>query len=286
MPKHFECRVCRQSFQDYNSFRVHKLANHPAPLEIGDSNSIKKSCPLCETTYNRRDQLFKHHQRHHTVEVGNRVLHQCPDCPVKFSRKKEMLDHWQEIHAAKEVLGYRCYLCLGKNKVYLPTQEALEKHTEEQHLSQADRQDNFGFQETASAFQGLVSTYLHPLQEYSIQERQSIDILERDETLMTNLKQLIQSQIVKTKGGVFNIVLKATYIKYDEQGDIEQRLQGVVLRASNFRIIPQRLPFLDQIIAQRFVQLRQRSIEFEDLSGSNWVLESIDAMIVEFNVST
>ncbi|CAH1115343.1 unnamed protein product [Psylliodes chrysocephalus] len=102
------CEYCDRVFREYEHMEQHRDAKHYYP------------CEHCDYFFNSAEELDEHEDDVHYI-----VLCTDKDCNLRFLTKKAMKQHWNADHY------FPCKYC----NYYWPSQEELDEHDLEEHLT-------------------------------------------------------------------------------------------------------------------------------------------------------
>ena len=111
---YIQCPMCPIKLKDINTFSSHfkKEHNHP--------------CEICEKDFGTSEELVKHIERNHTVDVFK-----CEMCDFESGTKTNIRNHILEVHYTPDVNGnFTCDEC----RYQCNSREQLRKHFDEEHI--------------------------------------------------------------------------------------------------------------------------------------------------------
>ncbi len=273
---------------------VHSKNNNQKYVDSCKMVTHTHTCHLCKLDFISKRLLREHNRSHHVeLDVNGKILHRCV-CGIIFTRRENLLRHWFEEHEQNQINEevHACYLCLGpKNQIpRFATEEELDEHIYNRHFTEENKEDDFkyfGFRLEASAFGGVAQHFIKPLTHLPIEEHISIEQLRGDPNLISNIHDLVV-KLMRERNDIkrpvyITLIIKATYVKYDNEGNVMDRVTGIPHPSNRIYAFLQMLHILVDKIHSAFDEIRERSEEFENIRGSNWSMECVDAIMLRFS---
>jgi len=99
------CKVCGRKFKNMKTLRSHEAVH----------SSVKFSCNMCESTFNRKDRMKDHMKKKHAKNaVHSSIKFSCNMCQSTLSRKDKLTAHMKKKHAKNAVhssIKFSCNMC-------------------------------------------------------------------------------------------------------------------------------------------------------------------------------
>lgn len=102
------CKICTRRFQTSRLLNAHS-----------ESHYTKYACQICDETFYRRYNYYKHNMKYHTQ------IYECKECGKRFWRRTDFYEHFKEMHKS-----FICDYC-GKS---VNEKQTLINHMRRRHL--------------------------------------------------------------------------------------------------------------------------------------------------------
>ena len=101
--KMYKCFYCDNTVDSEESLKTHSLTCHDKECEQSTMNqNVRYPCEVCGAKCRDSDDLERHLQTYHWVEVGSEDFesckYQCEICPLNFDKKRDLDFHVRGFH--------------------------------------------------------------------------------------------------------------------------------------------------------------------------------------------
>jgi hypothetical protein len=188
--------------------------------------------------------------------------YRCQFCTTYFIRNGDCARHERNFHNLKQL--HQCILCSEAFYTENELKDHKQSHIHESKVFLLHKEALNGATRTYRLVSGLEKIY---------------DVF--DENLLHEMKKISQSELMNKKRLYFSCATHATFVKFTEEGDLEQKINTVFSSGRS----EMNITHTDRMIYKQFYRsYKEMESRLEDFSenGSGWTLSEITAIDLNY----